>query len=90
MSAGRESTVEAPSGFIHVAPGISPTFSPAAGNAIALQDSGAGPFDAIWTLTLSVAAGNLALASTAGLTGSGDETSALKLQRTALRGERGA
>ena len=52
-------------------------FSAASGHGIALQDPDAGPLDPIWDLTLSVPAGTLTLATTAGLIGSGDGTGSL-------------
>jgi hypothetical protein len=47
------------------------------GDGIAIQDPDAGLLNLAWNLTLSVAAGSLTLASTAGLTGSGNGTGSL-------------
>ena len=59
-------------------PGQPLVFSSAAGDGIALRDPDAGPLDPAWDLTLSVAAGTLTLAGTAGLVGSGDGTGTLR------------
>ena len=52
-------------------------FSTALGDGIGLLDPDAGPFDLEWNLALSVSVGTLTLASTAGLTGSGDGSGSL-------------
>ncbi len=62
---------------IRLAPGQQQFFSAASGDAIAIQDPGAGPLDPTWQLTLSVPAGTLTFSSLAGLVGSGDETDSL-------------
>jgi hypothetical protein len=67
---------------LRVVPGHSLTFSAAAGDLLAIQDPDAGPLAAAWDLTLSVTAGNLTLAGTAGLTGSGDGTGSLSYSGT--------
>ncbi|MFI5461494.1 MAG: beta strand repeat-containing protein, partial [Isosphaerales bacterium] len=68
----------AQSEVVRLAPGqTSLTLSPASGDAISLQDSGAGSSGLTWDLSLSVAAGTLTLSSTAGLDGSGDGTGSL-------------
>ena len=51
--------------------------STALGDGIELLDPDAGPLDPEWSLALSVPVGTLTLASTAGLTGSGDGTGSL-------------
>ena len=51
--------------------------SNASGPTVALEDPEAGPIDGSWTLALSVSAGTLTLATTAGLVGSGDGTGSL-------------
>ncbi len=66
-----------PGQAIRLAPGQPVSFSAASGDGISLQDPEAGPLDLPWDLTLSVAAGTLSLATTAGLTGTGDGTGSL-------------
>ena len=53
------------------------TLSTASGDGIAIQDPDAGPLDPMWSVTLSVPAGTLALSGTAGLVGSGDGSGSL-------------
>jgi hypothetical protein len=81
VSALRRSTVQAPSG-VYLVPGHSLTFSATAGDTIAMQDPDASPLDPTWDVTLSVTSGTLALASTAGLIGSGDGTGTLNYRGT--------
>ena len=74
VSALRRATLEAPTQAVRLAPGQTVTFSAATSDAITLRDPDAGPLDPPWRLTLSASAGILTLASTAGLTGSGNGT----------------
>jgi hypothetical protein len=80
VSAARAASLEAPAQAVRVVPGQPLIFSAGSGDAIAIQDPDAGPLDAAWDLTLSVPAGLLTLASTAGLAGSGDGTGTLHYQ----------
>jgi hypothetical protein len=77
VSALRPGSLVVPSEPFRVATGQPVSFSAAAGDGIALQDPEAGPLDLPWDLTLSVAAGMLSLATTAGLSGTGDGTGSL-------------
>jgi hypothetical protein len=79
----RQAALTIPSRAVPRASGASITFSAAAGNAIVLADPDAGPYDPPWDLSLSVAAGTLTLANTAGLSGSGDGTASLEFRGTA-------
>ena len=85
VSSQRPGGLQAPVGVVRLAPGqASLTFSAASGDGIALQDPDAGPLDPTWDLTLSVSAGTLTLASTAGLVGLGRWDGIAVLQRPAL------
>ncbi len=77
VSALRRATLEAPSLPVRAAANQSLLFATKSGDGIAIEDSDAGPFNPVWSLTVSVAAGTLSLSSTAGLTGSGDGTGSL-------------
>ena len=77
VSAVRRDTVQASTQLLRVVPGGPLVFSTASGNGIELLDPDAGPFDPEWNLALSVSVGTLTLASTAGLTGSGDGSGSL-------------
>jgi len=77
VSASRRLSVQAPTQSVRDVPGQPLIFSAASGDGISLQDPDAGPFDLTWDLTVSVAGRTLTLASTAGLTGSGDGTGSL-------------
>ena len=74
VSAVRRDTLQAPTQLLRVVPGGPLVFSTASGNGIELLDPDAGPLDPEWNLALSVSVGTLTLATTAGLTGSGDGT----------------
>jgi FG-GAP-like repeat/FG-GAP repeat len=76
----RETTAQASGQSVALVSGHSLIFSASAGDAVALRDPDAGPLDPAWDLTLSVAAGNLTLSTTAGLVGSGDGTGSLSYQ----------
>ncbi len=77
VSAVRRDTLQAPTQLLRVLPAGRLVFSTASGNGIELLDPDAGPLDAEWNLALSVSVGTLTLATTAGLTGSGDGTGSL-------------
>ena len=77
VSALRPGDLVVPRQAIRVSPGQPVNFSAASGDGISLQDPEAGPLDLPWDLTLSVAAGTLSLATTAGLSGTGDGTGSL-------------
>ena len=77
ISAVRQSTLQAPTQLLHGVPGGPLVFSTASGDGIELLDPDAGPLDPDWNLELSVSVGTLTLASTAGLTGSGDGSGSL-------------
>ena len=77
VSAVRRGTLQAPPQPLRVVPGGPLIFSTASGDGIELLDPDAGPLDPEWNLALSVPVGTLTLASTAGLTGSGDGTGSL-------------
>jgi hypothetical protein len=66
VTALRRATLEAPTQPIRVAPGQPSNHATASGEGIAIRDPDAGPLDPAWRLTLSVGAGTLTLASTAG------------------------
>ncbi len=80
VSAARQGVWANDASSIRPAPGQSVNFSAASGQEIALQDPSAGPLLAIWDISLTVPAGTLNLATTAGLTGSGDGTGSLSYQ----------
>ncbi len=77
LSALRVGELNQPPAGIRFVSGGPMVFSAAAGDAIALEDPDAGPFDPTWSLSLSAAAGTLTLGTTRGLSGSGDGTSSL-------------
>ncbi len=77
VSALRPGGLVVPSQAIRLSPGQPLSFSAASGDGIALHDPEAGPLDLPWDLTLSVAAGTLTLATTAGLSGTGDGTGSM-------------
>jgi hypothetical protein len=77
VSALRQATFLTPAQSIRLTSGQPVTFSAASGDASALHDPDAGPFDLTWDVTLSVGAGKLTLAGTAGLIGTGDGTRSL-------------
>ncbi len=77
LSAVRQDTLQAPTQALRLVPGGPLIVSTASGDGIELLDPDAGPFDPEWNLALSVPVGTLTLASTAGLTGSGDGTGSL-------------
>ena len=77
VSDQRQGVLETPKQTIRLAPGQPVSFSAASGDGIALQDPEAGPLGPTWDIALSVPTGTLTLASTAGLTGSGDGTGSL-------------
>ncbi len=77
VSALRRATLQAPDRSVPATANQSLAFATKAGDGIAIQDPDAGPFNPDWSLTLSVTTGTLSLASTAGLTGSGDGTGSL-------------
>ena len=52
VSALRQGVLEVPAQFVRLTPGQPVIFSAASGDAIALQDPDAGPFDPTWDLTL--------------------------------------
>src|SRR5205814_3247238 len=72
VSAARRASLAAPTQTIRLVPGHPLVFSAAARDGLVLHDPDAGPLDPVWDLTLSVATGTLTLATTAGLSGSGD------------------
>ena len=77
VSAVRQDTLQAPTPAVRMVPGGPLVFSTASGDGIELLDPDAGPLDPQWNLALSVSVGTLTLASTAGLTGSGDGSGSL-------------
>jgi hypothetical protein len=77
VSALRRATLQAPSVSLRAVANHSLDFATTSGNGIAIQDPDAGSTSPSWDLTLSVSDGTLTLASTAGLTGSGDGTGSL-------------
>ena len=78
VSALRQGVFDVPTQAARLTPGQTLLlFSAASGDGIALSDPDAGPFDLTWDLSLSVRAGTLTVASTAGLTGSGNGTDSL-------------
>jgi hypothetical protein len=77
VSALRRATLKLPPPSIRVVRDQALSFSTASGDGVAIKDPDAGPLNPGWNLTLSVAAGTLTLASTAGLTGSGNGTGSL-------------
>ena len=76
----RKPILQIPTQTLHLTDGTPFVFSVATGNAIALSDPEAAPFDLTWNLSLSVTAGTLTLAGTYGLVGSGDGTATLQYQ----------
>ncbi len=78
VSALRRGLLDVSAPVIRISPGQPLVqFSAASGDGIMLRDAEAGTLDLTWDLNLSVTGGTLVLASTAGLTGSGDRTSSL-------------
>ncbi len=77
VSALRRDTLRAPSLSVRAVANQTLDFSTKAGDGIAIEDPDAGPLNPDWSLTLSVTTGTLSLASTAGLSGSGDGTGSL-------------
>ncbi len=77
VSALRQGDLEVPAQTIRLSPGQPVTFAAASSDGIVLRDPDAGPLNPVWDLTLSVAAGTLTLATTAGLSGTGDGTGSL-------------
>ena len=77
LSAVRRDTLQGPTQPLLMVPGGPLIVSTALGDGIELLDPDAGPLDPEWNLALSVPVGTLTLASTAGLTGSGDGTGSL-------------
>jgi hypothetical protein len=73
----RRATFQLPAQALRLSPGRPVIFSTASGDAIALRDPQAGPYDPTWDLTVSVSSGTLTLSATTGLTGSGDGTGSL-------------
>ncbi len=80
VSAARQTSLQAPPQEVRMTSGEPLVFAAPAGNGFALQDMSTGPLDAIWSVTLSVTAGSLALSGTDGLLGSGDGTSTMEYQ----------
>jgi hypothetical protein len=80
VSAQRRASLEAPTEIGLAAAGQPVIFSASLGDGIALEDPDAGPIDAAWDMTLSVAAGTLTLSSQSGLVGSGNGTGTLEYQ----------
>jgi hypothetical protein len=77
VSAVRRDSGQVPAQALRMVPGGPLILSIALGNGIVLLDPDAGPLDPEWNLALSVPVGTLTLASTAGLTGSGDGSGSL-------------
>jgi hypothetical protein len=77
ISSVRETKLSVSSAYVRFVPGSAVALSPATGNALVLEDPGAGPLDPAWDLSLSVASGSLTLATTAGLSGTGNGTGSL-------------
>jgi hypothetical protein len=80
VSAIRQTGIQIPTGYVGFRPGSPVTLSSAMGDAIGLEDPGAGPLDALWNITISVPAstGTLTLATLVGLTGTGNGTATLQ------------
>ena len=78
----RQPILQIPALTILPRPATTVLFSAGTGDAIALQDPDAAPFDLTWNLSLSVTAGTLSLAGTEGLVGTGDGTGNLQYQGT--------
>ena len=78
VSGQRRTDVQAPAGISRLAPGQTTTFSIASDDPLAIEDPDSGPLPVSWNLALSVGTGTLTLASTDGLTGSGDGTGLLQ------------
>jgi Concanavalin A-like lectin/glucanases superfamily/FG-GAP-like repeat len=76
VSAERRPTLSTPSTDLRAVPAQAVLFA-SPGDFIAINDPDAGPYDANWTVTLTVGAGTLSLASVAGLSGSGNGNSSL-------------
>jgi hypothetical protein len=77
VSALRRATLDVPPPSLRAVRGQALNFSSDSGDRIAIQDPDAGPLNPASDLSLSVGAGTLNLATTAGLTGSGDGTGSL-------------
>ncbi len=71
-----QGNLDVPDQAVRVTTGVA-TLSPASGDLIAVQDPQAGPLDPVWTVTLSITTGTLALPDTAGVAGSGNGTELL-------------
>ena len=82
VSALRQGSLEVPSQALRLAPGQPAAFTAVSGKVIALEDPEAGPLNLPWELTLSVAAGSVTLATTAGLTGTGNGSGLLAYSGT--------
>ncbi len=78
----RQPILQIPTKTLLLSPATTVNFSAGTGDAIALQDPDAAPFDLTWNLSLSVTAGTLFLTGTNGLVGSGDGTATLQYQGT--------
>jgi hypothetical protein len=77
VSALRPVNLETPPPSLRIVPNQALVFSAGSGKGFSIQEPDAGPLNPVWSLTVSVSAGTLALPSTAGLTGSGDGTGSL-------------
>ena len=86
----RQATLQAPTQYLGDVPGQPLIFSTASGDGIAIQDPDAGPFDPVWNLTLSVAAGTLDAVEHRRLDRLGRRERIIVLQRLAFGSQRGA
>jgi hypothetical protein len=76
-AARRPASLEGPAKSVQVASGTTFVFSGASSDGFIIQDPDAEPLDLASSLTLSVSSGTLTVATTAGLTGTGNGTGSL-------------